>query len=157
MKVFPFECAPKCSEKAFKVWLLITSKKLLEKNNFNHCRSYPLLSSLLLFFPDFTLLYGYNSACTHTDWLFHCNDRALLARCPRHMQSVFELDSGHPYEHPCYGQLTAVKKGIRWPVSPDCIVGSIVQLIEVLCFLKLSADQLLVLIDCRLRSIMKRS
>ena len=93
----------------------------------------------------------------HTDWLFSCNVQALLARCPRHMQSVFELDSGHPYEHPCYGQLTAVKKGIRWPVSPDCIVGSIVQLIEVLCFLKLSADQLLVLIDCRLRSIMKRS
>ena len=49
----------------------------------------------------------------HTDWLFYCNDRALLARCPRHLQSVCELDGGHPYEHPCYGQLTAVKKGIR--------------------------------------------
>ena len=24
-------------------------------------------------------------------WLFSCNDRALLARCPRHMQSVFNL------------------------------------------------------------------
>ena len=31
MKVFPFECAPKCGEKALKVRLLITSKKLLEK------------------------------------------------------------------------------------------------------------------------------
>ena len=72
----------------------------------------------------------------HTDWLFSCNVQALLARCPRHMQSVFELDSGHPCEHPCYGQLTAVKKGIYWPVSPGCIVGSIVQLIEVMCFFK---------------------
>ena len=24
-------------------------------------------------------------------WLFSCNDRALLARCPRHMQFVFNL------------------------------------------------------------------
>ena len=45
------------------------------------------------------------------------------------------------------GQLTAVKKGIRWPVSYDRISGSIVQLTEVLYFLKLSADLLLVLID----------
>ena len=136
MKVFPFECAPKCGEKAFKVWLLITSKKLLEKNNFNHCRSYSFLSSLLLFFPYFTLLYGYSSTCMRTDWLFHCNDRALLARCPRHIQSVFELDSGHPYKHPCYGQLTAVKKSICWPVSLGCIASSIVQLIEATCFFK---------------------
>ena len=152
MKVFPFECAPKCGEKAFKVWLLITSKKFLEKNNFNHWRSYPLLSSLLLFFPYFTLLYGYSSTCMRTDWLFHCNDRALLARCPRHIQYVFELDSGHSYEHPCYGQLTAVKKGICWPMSPDCISKTSVQLIEVTCFFKSSADQMLVLIDHRLRS-----
>ena len=35
------------------------------------------------------LLYGYNS--TQSDyWLFSC-DRALLARCPRHIQSVFNL------------------------------------------------------------------
>ena len=34
---------------------------------------------------------------------FSGNDRALLTRCPRHIQFV----SGHP----CYGQLTAVKKG----------------------------------------------
>ena len=31
-------------------------------------------------------------------------------RCPRHIQSIFKLDSGHPYGHPCYGQLTAVKR-----------------------------------------------
>ena len=38
------------------------------------------------------------------------SSRALLARCPRHIQSVFlntKLDSGHPY----YSRLTAVKKG----------------------------------------------
>ena len=34
-------------------------------------------------------LYGENSA--HSDWLFSCNDRALLAGCPRHMLSVFNL------------------------------------------------------------------
>ena len=49
--------------------------------------------------------------------------------------------------------LTTVKKGIRSLVSPECIAGLSVQFIEVTCFLKLSADQL---IDCRLRSIMKR-
>ena len=27
-------------------------------------------------------------------------------------EAMFELDGRHPYEHPCYGQLTAVKKGI---------------------------------------------
>ena len=47
------------------------------------------------------------------------------------------------------GQLTAVKKGVHWPVLHDCIGGSSVQLIEVTCFLKLSTDQLLVLIDRR--------
>ena len=38
------------------------------------------------------------------------SSRALLARCPSHIQSVFlntKLDSGHPY----YSRLTAVKKG----------------------------------------------
>ena len=35
-------------------------------------------------------------------------------------------------------------------MSHDCITGSSVQLIEVACFLKLSADQVLVLIDRRL-------
>ena len=60
------------------------------------------------------------------------------------------------YGHPWYGRLTAVKKGICRSVSPDCIVGSSVQLIEVTWVsFKPSADQL-VLIDCRLRSIMKR-
>ena len=83
---------------------------------------------------------------------FSCNDQALLARCPKHLQSVFlnkKLDSEHPY----YGQLTAVKIGYLLTVSHDCIMGSSIQVIEVTCFLKLSADQLLViLIDHRLRS-----
>ena len=26
-----------------------------------------------------------------SDWLFSCNDQALLARCPRYIQSVFNL------------------------------------------------------------------
>ena len=41
-------------------------------------------------------------------------------------------------------------------MSHDCITGSSSQLIEVKCFLKLSADQLLILINRSLRSIMKR-
>ena len=44
------------------------------------------------------------------------------------------------------------KKGIHWPVSDDCITGSSVQLIEAACFLKLSADQVLALIDRRLNT-----
>ena len=66
-----------------------------------------------------------------------------------------EFYSGHPDGHPCYGQLTAVKKSIRSQVAPDCIADSSVQLVEVTCFFKLSAGQLFVLIDRRLRSIMK--
>ena len=63
-----------------------------------------------------------------------------------------KLDSGAP----CYGQLTAVRKGIRCRGSPDCIAGSSVKLIDAACFLKLFTDEL-VLIDDRLRTIMKRS
>ena len=33
------------------------------------------------------------------------------------------------------------QKGIHGPLSPDCITGSSVQLIEVMCFLNLSIDQ----------------
>ena len=55
-----------------------------------------------------------------------------------------------------YGQLTAVKKVICWPVSSDCTACLSVQLTEVTCLLKLSPGQLLVLIDHRLRSIIKR-
>ena len=44
---------------------------------------------------------------------------------------VFKTYSGHPYRHPCYCRLTAVKNGIPWPVSPDCNAGSSVELIEV--------------------------
>ena len=54
------------------------------------------------------------------------------------------------------GQLTAVKKGCPLTSVTCCIGGSSVQLIEVTCFLKLSTDQLLVLIDRRLRYIKKR-
>ena len=41
-----------------------------------------------------------------------------------------ELDIGHP----CYGQLTPVKKGYMLTGSHGCIVGSGVQLIELTCF-----------------------
>ena len=88
--------------------------------------------------------------------LVSCNDRALLARCLRRVQSAFNLIVDILMGHSCYCRLTAVKKDIHWPVSHDCIAGSSVQLIEATCFLKLSSDQLLVLIDRRLRSIMKR-
>ena len=52
------------------------------------------------------LLYGYNSTRTLIDcflvitrhYFLVVNNQALLARCP--------------YAHPCYNQLTAVKKGI---------------------------------------------
>ena len=78
------------------------------------------------------LLYGYNSTRTLIDCFlvitthyFVLNNRALLARCPR-----------CPCGHPCYSQLTAVKKGICWPGSPDCITRSSVRLIEVRCFFK---------------------
>ena len=103
-----------------------------------------------------------------SDWLFSCNDQALLARCPRHIQSVFNfmivdilmvnwqlskrypltsvtslyLLKSYPYGHPCSGQLTAVK------VSAD-------QCHLTVSFNKLYAGQLLVLIDRRLRSIIK--
>ena len=53
--------------------------------------------------------------------------------------------------------LLAVEKGIRLPVSHDCITGSSAQLIDVTSFLKLSAGQILNLIDRRFRSIMKRT
>ena len=51
--------------------------------------------------------------------------------------------------------IDSFKKRIRWPVSQDCIAGSSVQLIEVMCFFKLSADQLLVFIDRTPRFIIK--
>jgi len=41
-------------------------------------------------------------------------------------------------------------------VSHDCIAGSSVELIEVKCLVKLSADQLLASIDRRLRFVLKR-
>ena len=51
----------------------------------------------------------------------------------------------HTYiAHQCCDQLTVVKKGIRWPVSPDRIAGSGVDPSRSNIFLKLSADKLLV-------------
>ena len=41
---------------------------------------------------DVQMVNGYTK--TRSDWLFSCNDRALLARCPRHIQSVFNLIVG---------------------------------------------------------------
>ena len=68
-----------------------------------------------------------------------CNERVLLARlarCPRHIPSVFNLIADiHVMVN---WQLS--EKGIRWPVSNDCIATSSVQLIEVACSFKLSAD-----------------
>ena len=92
-------------------------------------------------------------ACS--DWLFcFCNDWALLARCPKHNYTFcVYLDSGHPNGHQYYGQLTAVKKDIRWPVSSDCIAASIVQLIV---FFKVIRWPVAGFIDHRLGSIMKR-
>ena len=46
--------------------------------------------------------------------------------------------------HQCCDQLTAVKTGSRWPVSPDRIAGSGVDPSRSSIFLKLSADKLLV-------------
>ena len=53
-------------------------------------------------------------------FMLGCEMTNQLARSPRHILLVFKFGIGHP----CYGQLTAVKKGIRWPVSHDCIVSS---------------------------------
>jgi len=50
--------------------------------------------------------------------LFSCIDQALLARCPRHIQSVFNLIVDILREiHVMVNWSTAVKKYIRWPVS----------------------------------------
>ena len=46
--------------------------------------------------------------------------------------------------HQCCDQLTAVKTGSRWPVSPDRIAGSGVDLSRSSISLRLSADKLLV-------------
>ena len=79
------------------------------------------------------------------------NDQALLATCPRQKQCTIclSLDGGHPR----YGQLTDGEKDIRWPVSHDCADWLKCTTHWGDNSLKLSADQLLVLIDHRLRSI----
>ena len=54
---------------------------------------------------------------------FSCNDQALLARCPRHIQSVFNLivDILMDIRVMVNWQLSS------WPVSHNCIVGSSVR------------------------------
>ena len=56
------------------------------------------------------------------------------------------LGSGHRKTdtRQCCDLLTAVKKGIRWPVSLDCIAGSGVEPSRSSVYLKLSADKVLV-------------
>ena len=69
-RVFPTKCQEKTVPKVVKVIL----EEVLE--NFIHVPS----------------LYGYYMALLYgSDWLFSCNDQALLARCPRHIQCVFNL------------------------------------------------------------------
>ena len=62
------------------------------------------------------------------------------------MQHVFNLT----VDIPVMDNWQLSKKGIRWPVSADCIAVSSVQFTEVTCFLKVSADHLLVWTNHRL-------
>ena len=70
-----------------------------------------------------------------------------LARNPRHILSVLNL----VLDSHVMVNWQLLKKGIRWPVSHDCIAGSGRQLIEVTYFLKLSTEKFLVF-----RSIFER-
>ena len=81
----------------------------------------------------------------HADWLFSCNDPVLLAKCPRYIHSVFNLimDILMGMIHVMVN-CTAQKGYLLY----QCHM-TVLQLIE------LSADQLLVLIDRRLRSRIK--
>ena len=101
------------------------------------------------------LLYGYKSTWALIACYISQDFLVMTGHCKLGVQGIYnlflknKLDSGHSY----YGQLTAVKKGYPLTVSHVCITGASIQLIEVACFKKFSADQLLViLIDCRLRS-----
>ena len=58
-----------------------------------------------------------------------CEMSHLLAESPGKACTLSALKLGN--RHPCYSQLTVVKKGIHWPVSHDCIAGSGIQFIEV--------------------------
>ena len=62
------------------------------------------------------------------------------------MQYVFNLI----VDIPVMDNWQLSKKGIQWPVAHDCIAVSSVQFIEVTCFLKVSADHLLVWTNHRL-------
>ena len=60
-----------------------------------------------------------------------CEMSHLLAKCSKHIQSVFKLIG-----HPCNDQLTAVKKGYRLTSVTWLYRGLKCTLIEVTCFLK---------------------
>ena len=57
---------------------------------------------------------------------FSCNDQALLATCPRHTQSVFNFKWLSLWTSMLWS-IDSYQKGIRWPVSHNCIVGSSVR------------------------------
>ena len=69
---------------------------------------------------------------------------------------MYNLSSGHPYKYPCYGKLSAMKKVSTDQRHLTVSRAQLYNFVEVTCLLKLSGGQLLVLIDRRLRSIMKR-
>ena len=97
---------------------------------------------------------GYNSTHALTGGLFFCNDRILPARCLRHIQSVFNLIvDNDPYGHPCLMVNWQLSKRIS---ADQCHLTALrakaYDLSGWRVFLKLSADQLLVLIGCWLRS-----
>ena len=97
---------------------------------------------------------GYNSTHALTGGLFFCNDRILPARCLRHIQSVFNLIvDNDPYGHPCLMVNWQLSKRIS---ADQCHLTALrakaYDLLGWRVFLKLSADQSLVLIGCWLRS-----
>ena len=77
--------------------------------------------------------------------IFPFNDRALLALCPRHIQSVFDL-------------IVDIHVMVNWQLSKKVFAdqnhmtvsrAQVYNPLKWRVFLKLSADQLMVLIDCK--------
>ena len=62
--------------------------------------------------------------------------KAIYKSCPWHIQSVFNLIVDILVNIHVMVNWQLSKKGICWPVSPDCFVGSKVHLIGVTHFLK---------------------
>ena len=69
----------------------------------------------------------------------HTPNNRLTETCSLGLITVYFFDIGHL----CYDQLIPVKTRYLLTVSRNHIAGSSVQLIEVTCFLKLTADQVL--------------